>query len=196
MIRSATALLFCALLHFTALAQFKVFDSYEDWKKGKGRSYEKMRGVGVSMGKPTVKFMAAGNDKVVTEKGIWGFTRNDTLFRIELDHQLEVLRMVRTRIEGAVCLWQTPAADLIGTPATDPSDWYFLVSLGMGGELVAIPHGISQWSGTGIGEYKRFLKDNKDTQYRSLCECLEKDRSTQGAEACVKSYNEMYPAKH
>ena len=75
------------------------------------------------------------------------------------------------------------------------SDFLYYLTEGVNGEIIAMPHGLNSWSGMSIGNYKRFIKEGKDSKYRKLCDCLEHGRDGKTASDCVEQYNTEHPPK-
>jgi hypothetical protein len=187
-------ILFAAVIAvaFAAPAEFKLYKTYADYKSGKvHKTYQGMAGRGHVANKPFVQFIPEGGGKPVREKEFWGFTDQEGLCRLDPDAG-KLVRMVRLKIEGPVCLWQLRNADLEGESL---GDFLMYLTKGINGEIIAMPHGLSSWQGIGIGDYKGFLKDNEKTKYRELCDCLEKERSVKNASECITEFNAEHPAK-
>ena len=178
------------LILFTLFAnsQITVYNSYEDYKNKKGKTYDGFQYANATNNNFKLLFKSNGKKTVISCKDIWGFTYKkeyqEGFFRVDrTDNQpCRVLNL------GKIVYYENGGAHLnmlndYSTEATISFGYFCYLSKDLISDFVPMPAFLANKSRQ---QYKAFKEENP--QYKELFECIDKDYDYKKVRICVEAF--------
>lgn len=176
-------------IFFTLFAnsQITIYNTYEDYKNNKGKTYEGFQYQTVTNKNFKMLFKANGTKTVISTKDIWGFKYKDAIFRVDrTDNQ-----PARIVSDGKIVYYENGHAHVnmlknYSAEATVGFGHFCYLSKDLESDFVPMPAYL-------VSKAKQKLKAFKDEnpQYNDLFDCIEKDYDYKKVRTCVAAFEEV-----